>query len=329
MSGTQSYRSRSWRRFWRRCDVPCPLRSRWPARSACFRAPTPVRSNGDSMGTSAGNPWVSWFSLDGITWKNEVTWCRMMISGVWVQWCFLHVYVYVYAYAFYIMCIYIYNYIYIYAWIYERHLLWGSHYRGFRMFWVNIWFLVASYRMPWHVPVVTAVWNSLNQFEYDTWFVDKDDTKRSCSFLLPRKSLELDFNTHTHNSPFCISTDEVSYFSGHAKNMASSGFPTLLPAAPSSSSIPRRKPAISCESVRRAALKPSRCTCVCARSARPSLRTGMRWRGSGMPSRPGIKVWPLGKRWIAWKWAYHGIFDIYWYLTCLNLQTGMVTILFA
>jgi hypothetical protein len=48
-----------------------------------------------------------------------------------------------------------------------------------------------------------------------------------------------------------------------------------------------------------------------------------------MPSRPGIKVWPLGKRWIASKWAYHGISDIYWYLTFLNLETGMVTILFA
>ena len=43
MSGTQLYRSRPWRRFWRRCAVPCPPRSRWPARSACFRAPTPVR----------------------------------------------------------------------------------------------------------------------------------------------------------------------------------------------------------------------------------------------------------------------------------------------
>ena len=71
-----------------------------------------------------------------------------------------------------------------------------------------------------------------------------------------------------------------------------------LKIAPSSSnpSIPRRKPATSCESVRRAALKPSRCTCVCARSARPSLRTGMRWRSSGMPSRPGIKVWPRNGR---------------------------------
>lgn len=78
--------------------------------------------------------------------------------------------------------------------------------------------------------------SSLNQFEYDIWFVDKDDTKRSCSFLPPRKSLELDFNTHTHNSPCCISTDEVSI----ARSSKKHGFRfsnQQLPAAPIPASL--------------------------------------------------------------------------------------------
>ena len=133
----------------------------------------------------------------------------------------------------------------------------------------------------------------------------------------PANHLSL-ISTHTHTIPhFASQRTKYLIFQVMQKTWLPQVFQLCSQQLPAAPSIPRRKPAISCESVRRAALKPSRCTCVCARSARPSLRTGMRWRGSGMPFQAGdqgVATWEEMNRMemgISW--------DI-WYLLISNMS---------
>ena len=105
-----------------------------------------------------------------------------------------------------------------------------AHYCGFRMFWVNIRFLVASYRMSWHVPVVTAVWISLNMtYDLSTKMTPRDHVA-SCH---PANHLSL-ISTHTQFPILHLNGRSILFFRSSKKH----GFLRFSNFAPSSSQHP-------------------------------------------------------------------------------------------